>query len=72
MDKNGVLYNETQFEAYNSGEHGTIIEKIPDVKFYLYFAIEVKPKNGCPSTIISKTFYLDNIVKYYEKWLPEI
>lgn len=72
MDKNGKLYDETEFSVYNSGEYGTVIEKIPDVKFYLYFAIEVKPKNGCPSTIISKTFYLDNIVSNYDQWLPEI
>lgn len=72
MDKGGYIYNKTEFKAYNSGEHGTVIEEIPDVQFYLYFAIEVKPKDGCPSTIISKTFYLDNIVKYNEQWLPEI
>lgn len=72
MDQNGKIYNQTEFTAYNSGEHGTTIERIPNVKFYLYFAIEVKPKDGSPSTILSKTFYLDNIIHKYEEWLPEV
>lgn len=72
MDNKGEIYSDTEFNAYNSGEHGTNREEIPDVKFYLYFAIEVKPKNGCPSTIISKTFYLNNIVTNHDEWLPEI
>lgn len=72
MDNKGEIYSDTEFNAYNSGEHGTNRAEIPDVKFYLYFAIEVKPKNGCPSTIISKTFYLNNIVTNHDEWLPEI
>ena len=72
MDKDGNIYKDTDFSVYNSGEHGTIINEIPKVTFYLYFAIEVKPKNGCPSTIISKTFYLNNIVTNNDQWLPEM
>lgn len=72
MDKSGYIYNKTEFQAYNSGEQGAVIEEIPDVQFYIYFAIEVKPKNDCPSTIISKTFYLNNIVRYDNQWLPEL
>lgn len=72
MDNNGNIYHQTDFSAYNSGERGSVIERIPYVEFYLYFAIEVKPKDGSPSTIISKAFYLDNIVRNYENWLPEV
>lgn len=32
----------------------------------------VKPKDGSPSTIISKTFNLDNHVTKYDNWVTEI
>ncbi|MFZ1236138.1 MAG: hypothetical protein WAR39_03910 [Prevotella sp.] len=72
MDSKGNIYDQMEFNAYNSGEQGTITEEIPDVTFYLYFAIEIKPKDGSPSTIISKTFSLKNIVNTTDTWLPDV
>lgn len=72
MDKKGEIYNDTEFSAYNSGEQGAPTETIPNVTFYYYVAVEVKPKDGSPSTIISKTFNLDNHVTKYDNWLPEL
>lgn len=72
MDKKGEIYDETEFSAYNSGEQGAPTETIPNVTFYYYVAVEVKPKDGSPSTIISKTFNLDNHVTKYDNWLPEL
>ena len=71
MDKDGNI-DGTDLYAHDYGEHGSPTESIPVVSYYYFVAIEVKPKDGSPSTIISKTFELNNIVKEVLEWLPEI
>ena len=70
--KDGTIYDNRSFNVYNSGESSVIIDNLPDVTFYLYFAIEIEPKDGSSSTIISKAFNLRNIIRRNESWLPDL
>lgn len=72
LDDAGNYYSNREFSAYSSGEFGAPIENIPNVTFYVYFTIAVKPKDGSPSTYISKSFVLDNVTKTTETWLPDL
>lgn len=72
MDSKGNFAN-LHYSVYNSGEHGTIVETIPnDLSYYVLFVVEVSPKDGSPSSVITKTFRLVDIVKNYYNQLPEI
>lgn len=70
---NGKLVaNPDSYSVYNSGEYGSIEERLPHPTFFLQFKVTVTPKNGDGDYIIYKSFALKNVWKENVRWLPSL